>query len=70
MPLQQMDMLAAKSWLVGTTNQIVTQQRECRYDLLVNVRLPVCSRSFILIARFRRGLGDDEAGEANKSICD
>ncbi|KIR51864.1 cytoplasmic protein [Cryptococcus gattii Ru294] len=37
MPLQQMDMLAAKSWLVGTTNQIVTQQRECRYDLLVNI---------------------------------
>lgn len=38
MPLQQMDTLAAKSWLVGTTNQIVTQQKECRYDLLVNVR--------------------------------
>ncbi|WVO21733.1 uncharacterized protein IAS62_003045 [Cryptococcus decagattii] len=37
MPLQQMDMLAAKSWLVGTTNQIVTQQRECGYDLLVNI---------------------------------
>ncbi|OXB36127.1 cytoplasmic protein [Cryptococcus neoformans] len=37
MPLQQMDTLAAKSWLVGTTNQIVTQQKECRYDLLVNI---------------------------------
>ncbi|WVQ83691.1 hypothetical protein IAT38_005835 [Cryptococcus sp. DSM 104549] len=37
MPLQQMDMLQAKSWLVGTTNQIVTQQRDCKYDLLVNI---------------------------------
>lgn len=30
-------MLAARSWLVGTTNQIVTQQRDCTYDLLVNI---------------------------------
>lgn len=37
LPLQQMDMLQAHSWLVGTTNQIVTQQRDCKYDLLVNV---------------------------------
>lgn len=37
LPLQQMDMLQAHSWLVGTTNQIVTQQKDCKYDLLVNV---------------------------------
>ncbi|KAK8853450.1 hypothetical protein IAR55_004157 [Kwoniella newhampshirensis] len=37
MPLQQMDLLQAKSWLVGTTNQIVTQQKDCKYDLLVNI---------------------------------
>lgn len=36
-PLQQMDDLAAESWLIGTTNQIVTQQKECKYDLMVNV---------------------------------
>lgn len=66
MPLQQMDMLAAKSWLVGTTNQIVTQQRECRYDLLVNVRCP----SPADLSSLLRDSGDDEAGEANKTICD
>lgn len=37
LPLQQVDMLFAKTWLVGTTNQIVTQQRDCKYDLLVDV---------------------------------
>ncbi|KAL7424505.1 hypothetical protein Q5752_000189 [Cryptotrichosporon argae] len=37
LPLQQMDMLKAPTWLVGTTNQIVTQQKECRYDVLVNI---------------------------------
>ncbi|KAL1405262.1 hypothetical protein Q8F55_008888 [Vanrija albida] len=37
LPLQQMDMLQSSSWLVGTTNQIVTQQKDCRYDLLVNI---------------------------------
>ncbi|KAK4687647.1 hypothetical protein P7C73_g2472, partial [Tremellales sp. Uapishka_1] len=37
LPLQQIDMLQAKSWLAGTTNQIVTQQKDCRYDLLVNI---------------------------------
>lgn len=43
LPLQQMDMLQARSWLVGTTNQIVTQQRDCKYDVLVNVghRMPL-----------------------------
>ncbi|KLT44676.1 hypothetical protein CC85DRAFT_242154 [Cutaneotrichosporon oleaginosum] len=37
LPLQQMDMLQAHSWLIGTTNQIVTQQRDCKYDLLANI---------------------------------
>ncbi|WRT69977.1 uncharacterized protein IL334_006970 [Kwoniella shivajii] len=37
MPLQQIHMLQAKSWLIGTTNQIVTQQKDCKYDLLVNI---------------------------------
>ncbi|OCF30918.1 cytoplasmic protein [Kwoniella heveanensis CBS 569] len=37
MPLQQIEMLRANSWLVGTTNQIVTQQKDCKYDLLVNI---------------------------------
>jgi hypothetical protein len=37
LPLQQVDTLKTKSWLAGTTNQIVTQQRDCKYDLLVNV---------------------------------
>jgi hypothetical protein len=39
LPLQQVEMLTTRSWLVGTTNQIVTQQRDCKYDLLVNVGL-------------------------------
>ncbi|EIW72030.1 hypothetical protein TREMEDRAFT_26165 [Tremella mesenterica DSM 1558] len=37
LPLQQIEMLKARSWLVGTTNQIVTQQKDARYDLLVNI---------------------------------
>ncbi|GHJ86101.1 hypothetical protein NliqN6_2503 [Naganishia liquefaciens] len=37
LPLQQIDMLTAKSWLVGTTNSIVTQQRDCQWDLLINI---------------------------------
>lgn len=36
LPLQQIDQLTAKSWLVGTTNSIVTQQRDCEWDLLIN----------------------------------
>jgi hypothetical protein len=39
LPLQQVEQLAAKSWLVGTSNQIVTQQRDGKYDLLVNVSM-------------------------------
>lgn len=41
LPLQQVEELSASSWLVGTTNQIVTQQKDCKYDLLVNVRTPL-----------------------------
>ncbi|KAJ9123105.1 hypothetical protein QFC22_001295 [Naganishia vaughanmartiniae] len=37
LPLQQIDMLKAKSWLVGTTNSIVTQQRDCQWDLLIDI---------------------------------
>ena len=37
LPLQQVDTLKTRSWLTGTTNQIVTQQRDCKFDLLVNV---------------------------------
>jgi hypothetical protein len=37
LPLQEVDQLAAPSWLVGTTNQIVTQQRTGHWDLLVDV---------------------------------
>lgn len=38
LPLQQLDMLKeTKSWLCGTTNSIVTQQKEI--DILINVRL-------------------------------
>jgi len=40
LPLQQVDLLRAPSWLIGTTNQIVTQQRDCAYDVLVNVSCP------------------------------
>ncbi|KAJ9107482.1 hypothetical protein QFC21_000935 [Naganishia friedmannii] len=34
---KQIDMLKAKSWLVGTTNSIVTQQRDCQWDLLIDI---------------------------------
>jgi hypothetical protein len=38
LPLQQLDMLKeTKGWLCGSTNSIVTQQKEI--DLLVNVSL-------------------------------
>lgn len=37
LPLQQLDMLRdTRSWLCGSTNSIVAQQKEV--DLLVNVR--------------------------------
>ncbi|KAG8903085.1 late secretory pathway protein avl9 [Tulasnella sp. 403] len=37
LPLQQVDMLKTQSWLCGTTNSIVTQQRDSMPDVLVNV---------------------------------
>lgn len=37
LPLQQVESLRAPTWLVGSTNQIVTQQRDCKFDVLVNV---------------------------------
>lgn len=39
-PLQQVDMLACDSWLIGTTNSILKQQRSCTPDVIVDVRLP------------------------------
>lgn len=38
LPLQQIDMLIeSESFLVGTTNSIFQQQRDCRIDVVVNV---------------------------------
>ncbi|QRW14942.1 Late Secretory pathway protein AVL9 [Ceratobasidium sp. AG-Ba] len=37
MPLQQVDMLKSEAWLCGTTNTIVTQQKNSVPDLLVNL---------------------------------
>ncbi|KIO17080.1 hypothetical protein M407DRAFT_33258, partial [Tulasnella calospora MUT 4182] len=37
LPLQQVDMLKTQSWLCGTTNSIVTQQRDSLPDVLVNI---------------------------------
>jgi hypothetical protein len=37
LPLQEIDMLRSDSWLVGTTNSIVTQQKDCQWDLLISV---------------------------------
>lgn len=44
LPLQQVESLRAPTWLVGSTNQIVTQQRDCKYDVLVNVRSHLATR--------------------------
>lgn len=38
LPLQQIENLQAQSYLVGTTNSIFQQQKDCRIDVLVNVR--------------------------------
>lgn len=38
LPLQQIDLLKTRSYLVGTTNSIFQQQRDCHIDVLVNVR--------------------------------
>ena len=40
LPLQQLDSLAAAdSYLVGATNSIILQQRDCKIEVLVNVRV-------------------------------
>jgi len=38
LPLQQIDLLKTRSYLVGTTNSIFQQQRDCHIDVIVNVR--------------------------------
>ena len=40
LPLQEVDQLKVASWLVGTSNQIVTQQRTSHWALLVDVSPP------------------------------
>ncbi|BGP26584.1 late secretory pathway protein AVL9 family protein [Rhodotorula toruloides] len=37
LPLQQIDLLKTKSYLVGTTNSIFQQQRDCFIDVVVNI---------------------------------
>ncbi|GAA5991714.1 hypothetical protein JCM10908_001104 [Rhodotorula pacifica] len=37
LPLQQIDLLKTRSYLVGTTNSIFQQQRDCHIDVLVNI---------------------------------
>ncbi|GAA5974744.1 hypothetical protein JCM11641_007249 [Rhodosporidiobolus odoratus] len=37
LPLQQIDLLKAKTFLVGTTNSIFQQQRDCKIDVVVNI---------------------------------
>lgn len=39
LPLQQIDLCTTQSWLIGTTNQIMLQQRDAAHDCLVNVRV-------------------------------
>ncbi|KAF8610331.1 hypothetical protein BDV93DRAFT_430053 [Ceratobasidium sp. AG-I] len=51
MPLQQVDMLKSEAWLCGTTNTIVTQQRNTVPDLLVNLETNAFEFSNPLIER-------------------
>lgn len=37
LPLQQILMLKASSWLVGTSNSIFRQQKDCAIDVIVDV---------------------------------
>ncbi|GAA5856609.1 hypothetical protein JCM8547_005889 [Rhodosporidiobolus lusitaniae] len=37
LPLQQIDLLKTRSFLVGTTNSIFQQQRDCHIDVIVNI---------------------------------
>ncbi|CBQ68417.1 conserved hypothetical protein [Sporisorium reilianum SRZ2] len=36
-PLQQIDLLKARTWLVGTSNSIFKQQRDCKIDVIVDL---------------------------------
>lgn len=36
-PLQQIDLLKSRSWLVGTSNSIFKQQRDCKIDVVVDL---------------------------------
>ncbi|BGP18655.1 hypothetical protein JCM10213_002899 [Rhodosporidiobolus nylandii] len=37
LPLQQIELLKTRSFLVGTTNSIFQQQRDCKIDVIVNI---------------------------------
>ncbi|KAH9949772.1 transport protein Avl9-domain-containing protein [Amylocystis lapponica] len=75
LPLQQLDMLKeTRSWLCGSTNSIVTQQKEV--DLLVNIengtiefRDPKLERSAGLTAADRRWM-DDIVRDVNETFND
>ncbi|SNX85189.1 related to AVL9 - protein involved in exocytic transport from the Golgi [Melanopsichium pennsylvanicum] len=36
-PLQQIDLLRSRTWLVGTSNSIFKQQRDCKIDVIVDL---------------------------------
>ncbi|EPQ25998.1 uncharacterized protein PFL1_06453 [Pseudozyma flocculosa PF-1] len=36
-PLQQIDLLQSRSWLVGTSNSIFKQQKDCKIDVVVDL---------------------------------
>ncbi|TKY89936.1 hypothetical protein EX895_001234 [Sporisorium graminicola] len=36
-PLQQIDLLRSRTWLVGTSNSIFKQQRDCKIDVVVDL---------------------------------
>ncbi|KAJ1310000.1 hypothetical protein OPQ81_006756 [Rhizoctonia solani] len=65
MPLQQVDMLKSEAWLCGTTNSIVTQQKNSVPDLLVNLEAgtfefsnPTAERQGALTAADRKFIDD------------
>ncbi|KAH7340653.1 transport protein Avl9-domain-containing protein [Rhizoctonia solani] len=65
MPLQQVDMLKSEAWLCGTTNTIVTQQKNSVPDLLVNLETgtfefsnPTVERQGALTAADRKFIDD------------
>lgn len=39
LPLQQIDLLKASTYLVGTTNTIFQQQKDCKIDAIVNIEV-------------------------------